>query len=314
MEEEEISIFQFHFTMLYFTMVFDRSGDLPLYKSSAIRGGMGQELLRQYCLGDHDRCEQCMLREKCIVQSIMYAPYQIRPDFVQEGESAGYSLSCVDFRRKVCAGDEMEFRIILYGDTVAFFHPILQALYSFGMTGLGKEHVTFRIQKIRNIDNEDILSENDIHLDKIKTLTAWDYVSAREADIRKRTELYLQMLSPCAVSYHGKIVKEISGEALVRSVWRRVYMQHLFEGFMVEPKPILEMPVVLEQQVESCLVGRYSGKKKEKTNLSGVTGWVKLGNISEEMLRLFLAGEISCIGKNIRFGFGVYRIKDGLGD
>lgn len=303
-----------HFTMLYFTISFEKSGKLPMYKSSAIRGGMGKELLRQYCLWDHEKCEECLFRKKCIVQSVMYAPYEMKPDFVQSGESAGYSLSCTDLRENVKVGDRLEFRMVLYGDTAAFFHPILQAVHGLGMRGLGKEHLPFQLQHIRNVFGEDILTEYDVLLSRVKTLEIWDYISMRKEEIGEPEEIYLKFLTPCAVSYKGDMMREFQVEALFRSVWRRVYMQHLFEGILVEPQLFFEMPVMLGQEVEICSVGRHSSKSREKTDLAGVTGYVKLGNVSYEVLKVLLAGEITCIGKNIRFGFGVYHVSAEMPD
>ena len=43
---------------LKFTLMIQKNGILPKFKTSALRGGMGQMLLKQNCIRD-ERCECC---------------------------------------------------------------------------------------------------------------------------------------------------------------------------------------------------------------------------------------------------------------
>ncbi|MCR5608356.1 MAG: hypothetical protein K6G26_04770, partial [Lachnospiraceae bacterium] len=99
---------QFHFSRFTFHITFMQEGKVPEYKTSAIRGGMGQTLLDMYCFKDYknsngynDRCNSCIAKDRCIVQNIMYSKFKIKPDYVTEGESAGFTLYCPNKKKYV---------------------------------------------------------------------------------------------------------------------------------------------------------------------------------------------------------------------
>ncbi len=45
---------------------------LPKSKTPALRGGIGEMLLRQYCVNDR-ACEDCEYTRTCLVQRVMYS-------------------------------------------------------------------------------------------------------------------------------------------------------------------------------------------------------------------------------------------------
>ena len=59
------------YVKLEFTLTFPNSCVLPISKASAIRGGMGEMLLRANCIRDRN-CDNCDFVEECIVQRTMY--------------------------------------------------------------------------------------------------------------------------------------------------------------------------------------------------------------------------------------------------
>ena len=59
----------------------------------------------------------------------------------------------------------------------------------------------------------------------------------------------------------------------------------------------------------AALVRRYSYRHDQHTTLHGMEGEAILGDVSNDMLKLLLCGELVHIGKNTSFGFGRYRIK-----
>lgn len=304
-------MYHFHFTQLSVIVRFLTDGKLPKYKGSALRGGLGRQLLEMYCVGEEERCEECFLREKCIVQNVMYAPFRVKPDFVTEGGSAGYTLSCTDTRTQVSAGNEIEVRLILYGDVVAYFNPIIQALFGLGQKGLGKDLIPFGIVAVRNRQGVDILGAGTINVSKLLTETGAEYIEDRKEELgwNDRSRIRLRFLSPCAIKRQGKIMTQFQEEALFQAVWRRVYMQHLFEGYVIEPMMLRWEAQIKGQHAELQQVGRYSQRNQEKMNLLGITGWMELENVNNGVLELLLAGEITCVGKNTRFGFGVYQVE-----
>lgn len=303
-------MYRFHISILNFIVRFLKDGKVPPYKTSALRGGLGQQLLAMYCVGDQEKCQECLCQRRCIVQNIMYAPFQIKPDFVTEGESAGYTISCIDTRTKVKKGDQLEFRLILYGDTIAYFNPIIQAVFALGQTGLGKDLIPFEIVSVKNRRAGNILTEGQVNLSGILTETAAEYIFERQQEIDWTEGLRLRFLTPCAVKTHGKFLKEFQIEEILQAASRRVYMQNMFEGRVVEPLSFFELPEMTARKSVTQKVRRYSARNHEGMELYGITGYLELEGVSEAVVKLLLAGEITQIGKSTRFGFGVYRVEE----
>lgn len=53
-------------------------------QGSAIRGGMGEMLLRANCIRDRV-CESCDFEAECIVRRTMYSKFTLRPNYVTNG-------------------------------------------------------------------------------------------------------------------------------------------------------------------------------------------------------------------------------------
>lgn len=303
-------MYRFHFTVFHIGIRFLEQGLVPEHKTSALRGGMGQQLLEMYCVGDKERCQECLCQRRCIVQNIIYAPFQIKPAYVTQGESAGYSISCTDSRTKVRAGEEIDVTLTLFGDTVAYINPVIQALFALGQKGLGREGVPFTVSSISNENGEPVLKDGQMYTSQILTETAWEYITKRKQTFSHGRKIKLHFFTPCTIKYQGKNQSEFEIEAILQNVHRRVLMQNLFEGIPVENLMCTHIPKVIGQHSELKKVKRYSGRTKEKMQLQGITGWLELDEVEEDILDLLLAGEITQIGKNIRFGFGRYSIEE----
>lgn len=122
---------------------FTEATKMPENKVSAIRGGMGEMLLEQYCLSDRS-CNACKFKEDCTVPRIFYHPLKIKPEYVTNGESLGYIIECENKQTTFSRGDKLKVNIILFGNVIIYFSQILQALYMLGMKGIGKEKADLR--------------------------------------------------------------------------------------------------------------------------------------------------------------------------
>lgn len=102
------------YTKLTFVVQFTEDTMLPKQKVSAIRGGIGEMLLRANCVRGRE-CEKCDFADECIVQRIMYSKYEKKPSFVTTGESVGYVLECDNYKEEFYQGDQLSFQLILFG-------------------------------------------------------------------------------------------------------------------------------------------------------------------------------------------------------
>ena len=309
---KELGKKQIRFSQLHITVQFTGQAKLPRDKESAIRGGMGQCLMAQNCI-QGGMCERCSFQPECIVQKIMYAPYQIKPDYVTK-ESMGYTLYCFDKRTEVEKGDLVTWTITLFGYTLLYFSQILNALHELGQRGLGKDHAKYQIVDIRNRKGRSILAEQRIFMKEYLIETLEDYVEERLAeweDDSPAIRIWLQ--SPFCSKYRCAFINSIdedSAQGIINAMTRRFHMLMLYEGISAEEVCYGAGDYLfLGGNARQVQVKRYSNVQDSKMELRGITGYLDLKVCRRELLAVILAGELTQVGKNTRFGFGVYRVE-----
>ena len=308
---EPKSIYAIRYARLRFEVEFPEACILPVSKASALRGGMGEMLLRQCCVRDRN-CGACDFKDECLVQRILYSKMQIQPAFMTEGDSVGYVLDCEDYREHYEASDRLRFDLTLFGRTIVYFPQILDALFRLGLVGLGKKHGRFDIVSIFNGRNQPILAGADVRMENYLIETVGDYVRYRLSKLRDFSGVIrLEFHTPLTVKYHGEMIQEFAPEAIVAAVVRRIYILDCFEGIEASQEGIYDeaIPRLVISQERQISVQRYSNRKNEKMMLRGIKGDCIWDAVPEELLAPLLAGELVHIGKNTSFGFGRYRVK-----
>lgn len=305
------SRFSIRYIKLHYTIRFFEDTVVPKYKASALRGGMGEMLLRANCIRDRD-CENCDFESECLVRRILYSKMEIQPAFMTKGDSVGYVLECENYQTEFVAGEEIRFNLILFGKTIVYFSQILNAFYALGQMGLGKEHSRFEIVSVTNTMGEPVLRNGNIEMWRLGIHTVDDYVTYRRKQQGANTEkVALKFQSPLTLKYQGEYLREFQIDAIYEAIRRRIYMLNCFEGIVQEPheeeRPAL--PQIIEQSHHQVEVPRYSNHQQSKMILRGIEGKIEIEDPSEEIWNLLYAGELIHIGKNTSFGFGRYRVK-----
>ena len=298
---------QVKYIKLHYTLEMLEDTYLPANKASAIRGGMGEMLLRINCISDRN-CEKCEFEEECIVRRVMYSRMRIQPAFMTSGDSVGYVIDCENYNEKFRKGDRLEFDMLLFGRMAVYFGQILQAIQYLGYFGLGKEHSHFRIVEVTNSKREHIMNGNDIHMSRFELLSIGDYVAYRKNSRGEISKLIFH--TPLSVKDKGVFLKEFDIAAIVRAIERRLYMLNCYEGIETERMDLEgHMPIQTAQNAREFSVRRFSNRHEQKIRLDGICGDLSIENVEEEILELLLAGELIHIGKNTSFGFGRYSAK-----
>lgn len=302
-------LFDIRHVKLQFKIRFLEEGYVPQDKVSAIRGGIGEMLLRMNCIGRRD-CENCSFRNECIVQRIYYHKPAIVPDFVTEKGNMGYLFECDNAYKYVEKGTVMEFSMLLLGDNIVNFSSILQAVYQFGMYGIGREGISFEIISIVNHRNESILYENNVRMDLLYPDYISDYIQKRIREEGISDRYSLRFETPWSQKYQGKFIHKISSEPFVDAVYRRCYLAHCMEGIpMNRAHPFRNQMHITKQKSWTDGILRYSSTHEEKIALKGIAGKAVLEDVSEEFLPYLFAAELLHIGKNTSMGFGKYTVK-----
>ncbi len=306
-------LYDIRYIKLHFTIEITEDTVLPVYKASALRGGMGEMLLRANCIRDRV-CEKCDFESECIVRRTMYSKMEIQPKFMTSGDSVGYVIECEDYHEEFSEGDQIKFSLILFGKTICYFSQFLNAFYALGMNGLGKEQSRFRIVSVTNSRGEPIMEGNDIRMERYEIQTLADYIRYRKKKLSNLSAgSKVKFQSPLTIKYRGNELHEFNMEAIIETLCRRIYILDCFEGIesnltdreFIDSIPV---PVITEEHHRKATVRRYSHRKETAMYLEGIEGELILDSVSDQLTDLLIAGELIHIGKNTSFGFGRYRI------
>ena len=302
---------QIRYIKLTFTLTFTDDCQVPISKTSALRGGMGEMLLRANCIKNRE-CETCDYKEECIVQRTMYSHFDHKPAFITSGESIGYVIECENYKDRMSVGEEMRFHLILFGKTVVYFNLYLQAIAALGQNGLGKDKARFVISGIKNQYGQEILEGSNIYMQYYKPTTVSEYVDHRKKQLAGQSITEIRFCTPLSLKYQGEFLKEFQMDALIKGIQRRIYILDCFENIDGEDlyKAELVGPVILSQETRPISVRRFSNRKEQAMWLNGIKGSIQIENLTEELLPIFLAGELIHVGKNTSFGFGRYRMEE----
>lgn len=311
MKEEWKKALNVRYVKLHFVAEVSEDCILPVNKTSAIRGGMGEMLLRFHCVRDR-QCEACDFAAECIVQRIMYSKFEKKPFFVTQGESIGYVLECEDYREVFKRGETFPFNLIIFGKEIVYLNQFMQAFCMLGMEGIGKNHAKFRIISVTNTKRYPLLVDGIVYMENYEIMTIRDYVDYRVEQLRRqglKNEILFK--TPLTLKYRGEFLREFQMEAIMEAVIRRIYMLDCYEGIEedVMQYEALPVPEIIAQEVWKAQVRRYSTRQQSGMVLQGIEGKIDLNRIGDESLPVLLAGELVHIGKNSRFGFGRYKIK-----
>ena len=303
--------FGIRYVKLHFSLQLMEDCILPKYKASALRGGMGEMLLRANCIRDR-KCEICDFESECIVRRMMYSKMEIQPQFMSFGDSVGYVTECEDYHETFSEGDIFRFNLILFGKSIVYFSQYLSALYALGMNGLGKEHGRFRIVSITNTKGIELLRNGDVLMQHYEICRLQDYVDYRNAASKKNPPTgEITFKTPLALKYRGETLKFFEIEPIFETIKRRIYILSCFEGIETDimEEDIPPMPDVISEEHYDISVRRYSNHQERSINLNGIEGKLVLESIPEEMRDILFAGELVHIGKKTSFGFGRYKLK-----
>ena len=282
---------------------------MPTSKTAALRGGMGEMLLRQNCITDR-RCEKCRFNQVCVVRHTFYSSMKKKPAYLTGPESIGYLIECTDKWTEYKKGSRFEFSLILFGDSIAFFNTYLQAFYHLGMAGLGKDKSRFRIREVYNTKNQRIVSDNNVDMSRYQINLLSDYINFRKGELKQESGTWqLIFVTPLSMKYQQEYMERFYSEALVKGAARRVQMLDYYIGTEAEIPQFAEYPQITGQNMKKQYIKRYSSTQDSHMTLQGIIGSLTFDIIPEQCLDYLIAGEVTHIGKNTSFGFGKYIIR-----
>ncbi len=298
------------YVKMTFKLVFPEDSVLPTHKVSALRGGIGEMLLRQNCVRDRD-CDACDFESECIVRRTMYSKYEIQPAFSTGKDSMGYVIECENYKSEFPEGSALFFNLILFGKTIVYLNQYLMAVYALGQSGIAKNKVRFFVDSVMNERRQPIMEDGNVYKQNYKIETIQDYVNFRKK-ILKGNSFSVRVQSPTSITYRKEALKELNAQAILESAARKIYMLDCYEGIDAEMMQFRQEDIPIDTGQESIpeTVRRYSSTANSKMNLRGIRGHIDLENVSDDVLSILIAAELTHIGKNTSFGFGRIKVKE----
>ena len=275
-------------------------------------------LMDKYCISDKE-CDSCAFAQECVMKRVLYAQPEIRPFFVKEGKrdegSCGLVIECEDDRISFLAGDELHFNILLFGKTIAYFRQILDAFTDLGKKGFGPDKAYFEVTRVTNTLGQDLYREGKLFREQFNVCIVKDYVDYR---LRKKMGLRAVFHTPAEFQIKKKLITEFDPVVIFRSIARRIYVLNLFEGNDIDTLSVgcdgkdnlIDVPEMSYQHVWVEKNWRYSTRTKMEYPMLGIKGYINFDSLTEDQYALLLAGELTHIGKDTRFGYGRYTMVD----
>ena len=303
-------ILNIRYIKLHFELKLLDDAKLPVYKPSALRGGMGYMLMDKYCMADRG-CKNCAFQSECVMRRILYAGFNVQPYFIKDGGSCGYVIECEDYRTAFSAGDELHFQIILFGKTTAYFRHILEAFIDLGTKGLGREKALFIVRNVTNTRRQPLYKEGTVFRERYEICTVKEYVDHR---LRRKKGYRAVFHTPATFLVRKDLSREFDPLIIFRSIVRRLYILNYFEDNYIDTMPVgcdgtenfIDPPAASGQKSWLLENERYSTSKKESYPMKGIRGYVDFPELTEDQYALLLAGELIHIGKETSFGYGKY--------
>lgn len=320
--------------------------DLPAFLGSTLRGAFGHALKEAVCVMDHRDCERCLLAERCVYPYLFETPapsdlpllrgqQQAPRPFVLtppvDGESGGNlaplqgphaSATHTSSRpRRLAAGDELNFDLLLIGRAVEYLPYVVYALSNLARRGLGAGRARFELSQVEAIDEHGAARviytgrSPRIAPHGFATRSLGDFVGARLERLSSLDALRLRFLTPTRIRVEGDLQTGLSFPLLVRNLLRRVSLLTAVHGqapLDLDYRALIERAASVETRTAQLRWWdweRYSNRQQTKMKLGGFAGEVEYkGDGLSEFLPLVAAGEVLHVGAGTSFGLGRYRI------
>ncbi|MET3504104.1 CRISPR system precrRNA processing endoribonuclease RAMP protein Cas6 [Halalkalibacter oceani] len=281
----------------------EKSGRLPQFLGSAIRGVLGHSIRSFVCPTPKLKCFLCSVSNEC-----GYATH-----FNSVGNEGGavnpFVLRVITPQKTIWnKGDRLTFDITLIGQASSNPSLFLDAFQDMEQRGLGKQRLPFRLREISDpVEKKIIWKDGKWSLRHIQQ-------SALMCKERETHSVYIRFQSPVRIQVSKRTLYSLSFVDIIRSLSRRLtLLTQAYSDYELNWNEEVMLAAAADIQTESQSwklndFKRYSMNHKDKLHLPGIEGWAHFkGNITP-FTPLLEAGTQIHLGKNTTHGFGHYSI------
>jgi len=297
--------------------------ELPRYKGSALRGAFFEALRRDFCLNKNvGSCLACPTAEVCPICKLVATVDRESPrgdevprPFVLEpmtSEAIRYE-----------EGEAFSFGITLFGQALSLFPYTILAVQRMGESGLSKRAVAPGRFQLTEVWASNPLTEAKKRLyEHTNRLVSMPDVSITHQDVLRCAarlspqQVQLDLLAPLRLVIDGKLVHELSFEALMRRLLRR--LTDLDYHFCTEQLDT-DFPGLLRDAAQVRVAGdrtqwldlsSYSRRREARTPIGGLMGRITFEGDLGAFLPFLVWGQFTHVGKDTTRGNGWYQIID----
>ena len=308
------------FTRFRFILRTDAATRLPEFSGSALRGGFGMALKKTACTQPRcPDCHQCLVRRQCVYSLIFETPVPEGSELMSKYPAAPHPFVLEPPEDgEVPAGQELEFGLVLIGQTIDLLPWFILAFEELGRSGLGTR-VNGKRGRFRLVSVSQLLGEENVLLYQgdTRTLTAPVAPCPEPGALPRQVGegLRITLHTPMRIKYQGHFTERLDFHILFRNLLRRISLLSFFHcGQRLDDSGFAELIRQAEQVVTVAHhlrwqeQSRWSGRQQTRMQFGGLLGTACYrGGFTPFLPCLELGAQIHC-GKGCTFGLGRFSI------
>lgn len=293
------------YTDYVINLVLEKNYKFETYPVFLLRSIIGNQLHRMYCMKTSESsCEKCLFNATC-GYALFFETILTQNNIIIPGRTKG----CHPFVLRLLDQTDrnISFSLVLVGDYIKYFFPVMEALKRAGEYGLGTERVKFRIDSVEN-NGLFVLGERfepEMH----------DFSLTMDCNKMVDINYHIKLKSPLRLVVKNRVLSFPTYRDFISSANRRIRQLVMLYGMADEsevnlPYQFSDLEFTDENFIYESLT-RWSSRQKQIEPLGGVTGSINLvGKISTFEKGLLEGAELFSIGKNTNFGLGNIKIEN----
>lgn len=286
--------------------------DLPEFKGGVVRGGFGLALRRVCCPFPDRKCQDCLLRLRCVWSYVFNTPRPENAPVLSRIETVPQPFVLEppdDERTRLPRNSRLRFGLLLLGRAIDYLPYFICAFEELSVLGLGRNRAPLRLDGVYQ-DGRRIYQPERQALIRDVTVSEFDLAPADVPVSRLRLEL----ITPTRLIHQGRLCRRPEFHILIRALLRRIWLLSTFHDQPVElehRRLIAQAQTVRMSAAVFAGAGWYhfSRRQGRVVEREGVTGWAVYEGELTPFLGLLRAGELLHIGKGATFGMGKYRLE-----
>lgn len=293
-----------------FTLIANEPISIPEFSGSLLRGSFGWALRGLTCTTQAESCEGCALYSDCSFPALFNPkPNESLAKRFPSIPAPYLFIPPHNIQDEILKEDEtFTFHLTLFGNYAISQLPlIILAWQRASYIGLGKGKAQAELLKVDHLTQHG--AQMIYRMDEKK-------VEAHQPQVKLQplkmplTSITLKIMTPTRIQYENKLINgdQLTARIFLNALQRKALLYGVcYLNLDIEKLPLAEN-IACDAKLYRHSFYRYSNRQKQKMNLEGVLGTIKLSGDLSSWWPLLQLGQYTHIGKNTSFGLGYYQI------